>query len=128
MSRSTVELRIEPSVDPWSETNVVASESPQATPSTVTPSAPRASLVTNKNSPTGQMVNSGPRPMPVQGQSGPSGQMQAGQRGPQIQNVVQRGPQGRPSQGGPRPSQAGPQQGRPPAGQQQQQQAPRKLL
>ena len=97
------------------ETNVVASEVPQ-----ITPSAPRASIVTNKNSPNGQMVNPGPKQGPGQGQPGPSGHVAVGQRGPQV---VQRGPQGRPMQGGPSPNQAGSQQGRPP-----QQQAPRKLL
>ena len=102
------------------ETNVVASEVPQ-----ITPSAPRASIVTNKNSPNGQMVNPGPKQGPGHGQPGPSGPVAVGQRGPQV---VQRGPQGRPMQGGPRPSQAGPQQGRPPGQQPPQQQAPRKLL
>ena len=102
------------------ETNVVASEVPQ-----ITPSAPRASIVTNKNSPNGQMVHPGSKQGPGQVQPGPSGPMAVGQRGPQV---VQRGPPGRPMQGGPRPSQAGPQQGRPPAQQPPQQQAPRKLL
>ena len=102
------------------ETNVVANEAPQ-----FTPSAPRASIVTTKNSPTGQMVNPGSKQGPGQGQQGPSGSLATGQRGPQV---VQRGPQGRPMQGGPRPSQAGPQQARPQGQQAPQQQAPRKLL
>ena len=102
------------------ETNVVANEAPQ-----ITPSAPRASIVTTKNSPTCQMVNPGPKQGPGQGQPGPSGSLATGQRGSQV---VQRGPQGRPMQGGPRPSQAGPQQARPQGQQAPQQQAPRKLL